>query len=394
MRTPLAWRNLVHQKVRTLIAVAGVVFAAVLILMQLGFLSSVQGTATLLYDQLDFDLLLTADEYLDLNRTRSFPELSLVRSLGVKDVESAVPVFIGPNVWRDPDDPSRRWNIMVVGIQPGDPVFGTADEAGRELNRLKPKIAQPDTVLIDKRSRPEFRSRPGPGESEATRDGREIGAERELGVMAVTLIGEYELGTGFGANGMVVTSRETFAKSYGGGEVEPNLGLVKLRPGADRKEAGDELRALLPENVRVWTRQEINEHEREYWKNATSVGKIFFMGVAVALLVGVVFVYQVMASDITNRLPEFATLKAMGYGSWYLAGVVLQQAVYLALIGYLPALLIAWGLYALTREKARLPIAMDPLTVLFVLALTVVMCSVSGVLALRKVRQADPADLF
>jgi putative ABC transport system permease protein len=388
MRTPLAWRNLVYQKVRTLVALAGVVFAVVLILMQLGFLGSVKATATLLYDQMDFQVLLTAGEYVSLNHTGKFPEGALVRARSVAGVESAVPVYLDQNLWRDPDDPSRRWNILVLGFEPADPVFRTDTGPGAELNGKKIGLYQPDTVLLDASSRPEFRSRYQTGD-------REVGARRELGVIAVTVAGEYTLGTGFSANGMVVASRDTFSRSFGGIPTDrPDLGLVRLKPGTDPNTAAESLRGLFPEDVRVWTRDEVVARERDYWVNSTSVGLFFSMGVAVALLVGVVFVYQVMASDIANRLPEFATLKAMGYGPGYIAGVVLQQAVYLALLGFVPGLLIAWGLYRVTRELAHLPIAMDPGTALFVLGLTVVMCSVSGVLALRKVRQADPADLF
>src|SRR5947209_4178175 len=118
------------------------------------------------------------------------------------------------------------------------------------------------------------------------------------------------------------------------------------------------------------------------------------MGVGLAFVVGVVFVYQVMASDVGSRLGEFATLKAMGYGDGDVNRVVLQQALLLAVAGFVPGLLAGEGVYALTRSAARLPNAMTWQTAALVFVLVVVMCTGSGFLALRKLRAADPADLF
>jgi putative ABC transport system permease protein len=105
-------------------------------------------------------------------------------------------------------------------------------------------------------------------------------------------------------------------------------------------------------------------------------------------------VYQVMAGDVGHRLGEFATLKAIGYGNGYINRVVLQQALLLAVAGFVPGLLGAWLVYGATRHFAHLPLEMTWQVAGLVLGLVVVMCTVSGFLALRKVRAADPADLF
>jgi putative ABC transport system permease protein len=173
--------------------------------------------------------------------------------------------------------------------------------------------------------------------------------------------------------------------------------LVKLKDGAgpgDAKRLTGWLNERLPADVQAIARNDLLERERAHWVQDTSLGKIFVMGVALAFVVGVVFVYQVMASDIGNRLGEFATLKAMGYGDGYVNRVVLQQALLLALAGFVPGVLAANGVYALTRHFAKLPIGMTWETAGLVLGLVVVMCTASGFLALRKVRAADPADLF
>src|SRR5262249_1647444 len=137
-----------------------------------------------------------------------------------------------------------------------------------------------------------------------------------------------------------------------------SLGLVQLADPADAGPAADRLNDLLPEDVRAVTQAELFAEEEKHWTWDTSLGNIFIMGVALAFVVGVVFVYQVMASDIGNRLGEYATLKAMGYTDRYISGVVLQQAVMLAVAGYVPGYLAAEGVYAVLRAKAKLPIEM------------------------------------
>jgi putative ABC transport system permease protein len=114
----------------------------------------------------------------------------------------------------------------------------------------------------------------------------------------------------------------------------------------------------------------------------------------VAFVVGVVFVYQIISSDISHHRAEYATLKAMGYGEGHLARLVLHQAVVLAVLGYLPGLALSLGLYQLTREVARIPIAMNTARAGAVLALALAMCALSALFSQKKIRSADPADLF
>src|SRR5262249_24410388 len=210
------------------------------------------------------------------------------------------------------------------------------------------------------------------------------------------VVGQFTLGTGYGSDGVLVVSDQTFAKVFRGwppGQTRP--GLIKLRPGADPDAAARELRRLYPDHEDpVRTHRVMEEQDKNYWLTKTSVGTIFALGVVVALVVGVVFVYQVMSGDIANRFREYATLKAMGYPPGYLSKVVLQQALVYALGGYVPALLISLALYELGRGQANLPIGMTWGRAAAVLGLSLAMCVLSGLLALKKVKAADPADLF
>jgi putative ABC transport system permease protein len=391
----LATLNLLHQRIRTLISLAGVAFAVLLIFSQLGFLGAVHQTASLLFDKLDFDLLLTSREYLNLNTPESFPRLRLSQAEAVAGVESVRPFSVCLGLWRGPAPHSsprvdpRRWNILILGARPDELhlVFKNSGQSvfrdREELAAFETGLTRPNAVLIDRRSWPDY------GYPEDLHPGAVV----ELNEQQLELAGKFEIGTGFGYNGLLLTSEATLSRAGGMSPNQVTFGLVKLRSGADPREVKKRLNEVLPD-ARAFTRDEINAKEAEYWVQETAVGRFFTLGVAVALVVGVVFVYQMMAADIRNHLGEYATVKAMGYRNRYLVRVILWQAGLLALVGFFPGLLASLGIYEWTREAARIPISMTASRAVFVLLLTIGMCLSSGLLAIQKLRSADPADLF
>src|SRR5205085_196347 len=111
-------------------------------------------------------------------------------------------------------------------------------------------------------------------------------------------------------------------------------------------------------DTRVFTRAEHRDYEVGYWVIRTSTGLIFGFGVIVALIVGTVILYQTLSSQITRQLPQFATLKAMGYTDRYLGGVVIVLALLLAGIAFPPAFVGAVAIYKIVHDATKLPIAM------------------------------------
>lgn len=384
MRIPLAWLNLVHNKMRTALAVAGVGFAVVLIFMQLGFLGSAEQSAKLVFNALDFDILIRSRHYLHLVASRTFPRERLDQAASLREVEHASPIYLTSDYWRNPTTGGKR-AVLVIGVDPVDPVFRIDD-----IQRKLALLSVPEFVLIDQKSRREFGPRDGRRFGDA-----DVGVEAELGAKSVRIVGCFLLGMGFVADGAVMTNVQGFQRIRP--RQAPNdvsLGLVKLRPGVDPDSVVETLRRRLPDDVEVLTKANVLNQEVTHWVWETSIGLIFQLGVLVALVVGTAIVYQVLSSDVANHLPEYATLKAIGYSGNYLASVVLQQAVALAVLGFVPGLVISAGLYMLTRAAARIPIDMTLGRALFVFGLAVLMCTISGLGALRKVRTADPADLF
>ena len=223
-------------------------------------------------------------------------------------------------------------------------------------------------------------------------------------------MGRCDLGTGFSATGAALLESHNFARAFGGGALdEPTLGLVTVADGEDVAAVAGRLEEALPifrdeqgggppgatGDVRVVIKEDLREQERKYWRSEKAIGSIFQMGIGISVIVGFVVVYQVLSSDIADHMAEYATLKALGATDRRIAGVVIEQALLLGLIGYGLALLASAGLYSLVEYLTRLPMT---LRVWWILAwpmfLAVAITAGSALLSVRKVYRADPAELF
>ena len=379
-RVSVAWSNLMHERTRLAVAIAGVAFAVILIFMNLGFMGALIATATNFYDEFNADLFLISPETLEISTSTAFPRERLYQVAGVDGVERVMPLYSEYLLWRNPETGVSR-AIFTYGINPNDPVFLMPELQKSQARRT---LSQPNTVFFDRFSRPEF----GP---------QEIGTTTEADRRRATIGGTYLLGGGFAADGTLIMSDQNFVRYL---EPRPlnliNVGLVKLKSGSSPEKVAETMRTLLPADVDVYTKAGIIQHDADYWLESTSIGFIFSLGVAVSFVVGAVIVYQILFTDIRDHLPEYATMKAMGYRSQYLFKIVLQEAIFLAVLGYIPGLIAAMGLYHLTAKATAgtLPVAMNGGRVIFVLGLTLLMCSLSGLISVRKAITADPAEIF
>jgi len=211
----------------------------------------------------------------------------------------------------------------------------------------------------------------------------------------VQIQGLFKLSPTFGINAYLVTSDVNFlrmATFRQSGLVD--VGVIKLQPGADVQAVLAEMRSRLPNDVKVMTRDDYANAEVAFWNASTPVGYTFDLGVVIAFIVGAVIVYQILYSDVTDHLPEYATLKAMGFRDRYLLIVVFQESLILAALGFIPGTAIALGIYRITNLATMLPMAMDVGRIVFVLILTAIMSSFSAAMAVRKLQTADPADIF
>jgi putative ABC transport system permease protein len=381
-KIPLAWLQLTHQKGRLLVTLAGVAFAVILMFMQVGFRDALFEDSITIHKTLAADLVLLSPKSVALFGLSSFPERRLYDALEIEGVASARPFYLSGGRWKNPENASSR-EIVILAFDPDKPVFNLPDV---ENNLATIRLA--DVLLFDRLSRSEFGSVAAEFEQNGT-------VTTEMNGRKIRVGGLFSMGGGvLSADGLVITSDLNYLRITGNSTDEIDLGLVRLQPGADPLRVKSALMAQLPEDVRAITRQEFLEFEIAYWQGSTPIGFIFSLGSAMGFFIGAIIVYQILYTDVTNHLAEYATLKAMGYTNGYLLGAVFQEALLLASLGFIPGLAISLILYDVTRDAARLPMATDASRVLFLLGLTVLMCFTSGAIAVRKLRGADPADIF
>lgn len=383
-KIPLAWLQLIRERTRLLVAISGISFAVVLMFMQMGFLNALFASAVGAHSSLQGDIVLISPRSVALIAMKQFSERRLYQALGFEGVASVSPIYVEPGIWKNPVDPGKTRNIRVYGIKPDDEVLNLPGVA-ENLEKLK----HPDVVVFDQGSRTEF----GPV-VELVNQRKEVVTEIEE--RRVKVVGLFQLGVTFGSDGTLLTSDLNFLRIFAERRTAGliDIGLIKLKPNADVTKVLANLRASLPKDVRVLSKQEYAAFEVSYWQSSTPIGFTFTLGVVMGFIVGTIIVYQVLYTDVTDHLSEYATLKAVGYNDSYFLGVIFQAALILAALGFVPGFAIALGLYTLTRNATLLPMYLTVGRGLFVLILTFVMCFISGAIAVRKLRDADPADIF
>ena len=378
----MAWLLLTRQPLRLLVAIAGICFAGILMFMQLGFRDGLFDASVTVHKLFDADLVLVSPRSMSSISMSGFPRRRLVQVMAHKDVIGTTPVNWNFLLWRNPQTLSTR-AILALGFEPGSPLLIDPNFAEKAQS-----LKNSGRVLFDDLSRQEFGPVP-----EWFSEGRIV--ETEVAGKRVRVAGLVSLGPSFGADGNLITSRETFLKllpSTPPGSIE--IGLVRLSAEADHAKVLRSLAASLPNDVKVLTRQEFIDFEKNYWRTSTSIGFIFTLGAAMGFVVGCVIVYQILYSDVSDHLAEYATLMAMGYRLRTLFGVVAREGIFLAVLGYVPAYLSGQALYALVRSSTKLPVAMDPQRTFLVFFLILFMCMASASVAMRRLVDADPADIF
>jgi putative ABC transport system permease protein len=382
MKIPLAWLQLSRERMRLLVAIAGISFADILMFMQLGFRDALFDSAVTLHKNLQGDIFLISPQSTATIAMKSFPARRLYQTRGFEGVQSITPVYMDFGLWKNPETRATR-SILILGFNPSESILNLPGVTNN-LNKIK----LPDVVLFDDASRPEF----GPVRK-WVKQGKDV--TTEVRSRRIRIGGLFTLGASFGADGNIVTSDLNFLRLYPQREKGLiDIGIIKLEPEASLKNVIKNLKQNLPNDVKILSKEEFIEFEKNYWETGTAIGFIFALGTTMGFIVGIVIVYQILYTDVADHLPEYATLKAMGYKNRYLLMVVFQEALILSILGYLPSCVLAIGLYNLTRGATQLPMVMTLSRAVMVLILTIIMCCISGAIAIRKLQAADPADIF
>ncbi|MEM7757354.1 MAG: ABC transporter permease DevC [Cyanobacteria bacterium P01_A01_bin.40] len=379
---PLALLQLIHNRSRFAVTIAGVAFAVILMFMQLGFQEALYEDATTIHRSLKADLILLSPKSVAFFSTSSFPLRRLYDAMEIPGVNYASPFYIGWGQWKNPQTASSR-DISFLAFNPDKPAFNLPGVA-QNLNTIR----RSGVVLFDSLSRPEYGS-----VAEQLARGQSVSTE--INGRSVRVEGSFALGGGvMSADGLLISNDLNFQRITGRSLSKIDLGLITLKQNASPHQIKLIMRENLPQDVRIMTKQEFIDFEQNYWKNSSPIGFIFSVGTAMGFFIGAVIVYQILYTDVTNHLVEYATLKAMGYANIYFIKVVLEEALLLATLGFIPGLIISIILYDVTKNAARLPMSTNFEQIIFIFGLTIIMCAVSGAIAVSKLNDADPADIF
>jgi putative ABC transport system permease protein len=365
------------------VALLGIAFASLLIFVQLGFMGALFETAVLPHRALSADIVISSASMRQLDGAGTFPRRRLLQALEVPGVAEATPLYYGSLDWLNPVT-NKRAKLGVFGVDPDADVFRNP-----EVRAQMWQLRLPDTLLFDRSSRGDWGAvirRVAAGEAVTT----------EVSGRTATIAGLFAQGASFGVDGSVVTSESTwlnFNVARAAGTV--TLGLVRVAPGQDPAAVAAALRRHLPPgDVRVQTYPDFIESEQAFLRTDSPIAFIFTFGAVMGFVVGTAITYQVLSGDVNDHLAEYATFKAMGYSHAYLLGVVFEEALILAVLGFIPSLAAALALYASLASATSMPIDMPFERPILVFAATLAMCFGSGALATRKLAAADPAEVF
>jgi putative ABC transport system permease protein len=381
-RLPIGWLQLSHSRTRLIAAVAGVAFANLLVFMQLGIMGALNSSTVAPYALLNADIILSSKEGNTLTDSGNIARAYMFQALGVPGVAAGTPLFIG-NLPLSLADGSSI-SLLSFGLdvtQTGFVAASIAPAMGR--------LAIENTVLLDK----DTRGMPADALTSLATGGRFM---FEANGKTLNAVGSMAVGGGFLADGMMVTSDQSFLRFFPSrNSGAPDQILLRVADGIAPDVVVERLRAVLPlENVKVQTVASARAADLAFMATERPTGIIFGFGVFMGILVGLVIVYQVLSTDVADHLREYATFKAMGYDQPFFLGIVFEEALILAVLGFVPGLVVSIGLYTALNAVTGLPVAMVASRAVLVFVGTLVACSASGAIATRRLAAADPADLF
>jgi putative ABC transport system permease protein len=381
-RLPIGWLQLSHNRTRLVAAIAGVAFANILVFVQLGMLGALQGTISATYSLIEADLLISSDDANTLTDGSPLSRRVLFRALAEPGVAAAAPLYLGQTDWTRPDGSTASLTVYGLPLE-------AASFAGPGIRSGLADLAALDRVLLDRQTR-------GVDANALAQLSPDRPLNFEANGVQLAAVGSFALGGGFSTDGAMVVSDQTFLRLFGHRRAgTPTHVLVKVAEGHDPSAVAATLaRELVDAPVLVRPLAEAAASDLDYQTTQRPVGVIFGLGVFIGILVGVVIVYQVLATDVADHLREYATFKAMGYPHRFFLGLVFEEALILATLGFLPGILLSLGVYAAMAAQTGLPVEMTVLRAGVIFAGTIFACSLSGALATQRLRGADPADLF
>lgn len=380
-RLPIGWLQLTHNRTRFAAALAGVAFANVLVFVQLGIMNSMAAATLRPYQFFRADIMISAADANSLTDGGNVARQWLLQAMADPDVVDGASLFIANVPW---DRGDKDISLTTFGVNPVKTDF-LAPEIAADLALLQVQ----DAAILDRLARGLPRA-----EAAAIRPQSPLSFETEG--RTLTAYTTFAGGGGFGGDGYMMVSDQTFLSLFPArSSAAPDHILLSVRPGAQAETVIARLKDLISDPaLRIRTFAQAGQDDLRYQQTRRPTGIIFGFGVLIGVLVGLVIVYQVLSTDVADHLREYATFKAMGYGPRFFLGIVLEEALVLGIMGFVPGLIVGTAILTLMGSITTLPLAMTPSMAISVFGGTLVFSALSGAIATRRLAAADPADLF
>ncbi|MBE9211253.1 ABC transporter permease [Plectonema cf. radiosum LEGE 06105] len=411
----IARKNLFEDIPRFLVAQAGIMFAVSLVTIQTGVFNGVIRSTVTLVENSRADIWLASDKMVHLELTQQLLFDYAVRARKVDGVKRAEALLQGSARW---NVPNGKLNVVkVFGFPPTGQLFVPGEMVEGDVKSLR----NPYTVIVDQSNLKSLKV-------------KQIGDTAQVGSLPVQVVGFTQNTQSVVSSSVLFTSLET-ANAYANASVTTNVNctwvgeelqcrnvyqkdtnaqkqqsaneppptlslntpisyvLIQAQPGENIPQLKKRLEATFPE-TKAYTTAELSQKIRVFWQQSTGIGFILGLGAAVGIVVGVVIVGQILYSAVADHLKEFGTLKAMGASNRVIYGIIIEQALWMAILGYIPGMLLCWGLGAWTLATQGIVILITPFTAVGVFGVTVLMCVGSALFAIQKVSKVDPAIVF
>ena len=372
---------------RSAAAFAGIAGGLLLVLMQLGFQGALYESAVRIHRALDGEIVVVAKEFRSIQNLSWFSYDDLIAAQGPPDVASVAPLYLSPVLVRDIDDGTVA-TLFGLGLDLDDPAIGL-DRLGSDASLLR----LPGRVLFDRKSLPFYGDVLG-----RLREDGSVNMETAAVAMPLqerlTVVGSHALGGTIIYGGTAVMSADSLASITGQSGERVNIGVVKLRPGANPARVTEQLKSLLPSNLSVMPREDFVALEKRFWSKDTPIGFLFDIGAAVGFFISAVYIYQVLFQVVEENLSEYAVLNTMGYPRWFFAVLIISTAVILALAALPLAVAFSAGLYQICIAETQLELRLTVMRVAGVGGLALGIAVASAWLAKRRLSYADPAALM
>ncbi|MBW4650116.1 MAG: ABC transporter permease [Kastovskya adunca ATA6-11-RM4] len=410
----IARKNLLEDLPRFLVAQAGIMFAVSLVTIQTGIFNGFTRSTAQLVDNSNADIWVASESLVQLELTLPIPLSHVIQSRKVKGVERAEAFIFNGGLWRSPSQEITR--VRVIGFNPEGQLFTPKNLVQGNLQALK----EPYSVIVDTTNQDSLKV-------------DRVGDVVEVNSLPAGVVGFTQRNRSIISNSYMFTSLENANAYINSGQSSklscelpsgsqnlictntyfpdssptetlpvPNklaasdvisFVLIRAQPNQDLQALKQQLEAALP-NTRAYTRAELIEKTQRYWQQRTGIGYILGLGSVVGIIVGVIIVAQILYASVSDHLKEFGTLKAMGASDWELYGVIIEQALWMAVLGYLPGMVLCYGVVTWTYTTQGILILITPGSAIAVFGLTVAMCIGSAIFAIQKVTRLDPAMVF